>query len=112
MFSIVCRVSGPIPPATSFPVLSVPIWPERYSMSPTRTADENGSDEFPATGMKSSSSEGARGPSQPASSAAAQRSGPPARRAMPDRSPRAIAAADGNERLSALAFLTDAWLSP
>src|SRR5687768_16363170 len=42
MFSIVWRVSGPMPPGTSLNVLSVPICPERYSMFPTRTAGENG----------------------------------------------------------------------
>ncbi len=43
MFSIVCRASGPIPPSTSFMVPgTMPIWPERYSVLPTRTASENG----------------------------------------------------------------------
>src|SRR5215203_848387 len=44
MFSSVCRVSTSTPPGTSVPAdaSGVPIWPERYSMFPTRTAGENG----------------------------------------------------------------------
>src|SRR5215218_3003492 len=44
MFSSVCRVSASMPPGTSVPAdaSGVPIWPERYSMFPTRTAGENG----------------------------------------------------------------------
>src|SRR5687767_13115579 len=42
-FSIVWRVSGPMPPGASWSVPGrLPIWPERKSSSPTRTASEKG----------------------------------------------------------------------
>src|SRR5688572_9346406 len=42
MFSIICLVSGTMPPATSLPSVPVPSWPARNSKSPARTACENG----------------------------------------------------------------------
>ena len=42
MFSMVCFVSGLMPPVTSFPELSVPSFPDSTSHSPARTASENG----------------------------------------------------------------------
>lgn len=42
MCFIASVVSGPMPPAGSRPVLSVPIWPDTYSVLPTRTTPEKG----------------------------------------------------------------------
>src|ERR1700733_5787369 len=43
MFSIICRVSGPRPPGTSSRRPGrLPIWPERWSTFPARTASEKG----------------------------------------------------------------------
>src|SRR5215207_8653496 len=60
MFSRAWAVSGPTPPGTSRPVLSVPSWPERYSMEPTWTAAENGRSVLPAIGTCSMVSRASR----------------------------------------------------